>query len=106
MEAIFQTKREGKDRKKMASILIDRNFSPNLRSYEYTEWNPQWKDVSKWIQNTQQTDSLYLDSIQQVDNLHLLNTVEVVAETKEECHYGDSYLPAKSGCFTMISASL
>lgn len=61
----------------MASILIDRNFSPNLRSYEYTEWNPQWKDVSKWIQNTQQTDSLYLDSIRQVDNLHLLNTVEV-----------------------------
>ncbi len=83
MEAIFQTKREGKDRKKMASILIDRNFSPNLRSYEYTEWNPQWKDVSKWIQNTQQTDSLYLDSIRQVDNLHLLNTVEVVAKRRK-----------------------
>lgn len=83
MEAIFQTKKEGKERKKMTSILIDRNFSPALRSYDYSEWNPQWKEVSKWAQITKQTDSLYLDSIQRIDNHHLLNTVEVVAKRKK-----------------------
>ncbi|MCS2487298.1 hypothetical protein [Bacteroides thetaiotaomicron] len=50
---------------------------------------------------TQQTDSLYLDSIQQVDSRHLLNTVEDSSETKEEYHYGDSYLPSKVWMRTM-----
>lgn len=83
MEAIFQTKREGKERKKMTSILIDRNFSPSLRSYDYHEWHPKWKDISKWTLTTEQTDSLYLDSIRQADKLYLLNTVEVVAKRKK-----------------------
>lgn len=83
MEAIFQTKKEGKERKKMTSILIDRNFGPSLRAYSYQEWHPEWKDVSQWKQTTEITDSLYLDSIRQVDNLHLLNTVEVVAKRKK-----------------------
>lgn len=83
MEAIFQTKKEGKERKKMTSILIDRNFGPSLRSYNYREWHPQCKDVSKWTKTAEQTDSLYLDSIRQVNNLYLLNTVEVVAKRKK-----------------------
>lgn len=83
MEAVFQTKQKGKEQKKMTSILINRNFSPTLRSYEYNEWHPQWKEVSRWMQATKQIDSLYLDSIRQVDNLHLLNTVEVVAKRRK-----------------------
>lgn len=82
MDAVFQTKKEGKERKKMTSILIDRNFSPILRSYAYNEWHPKWKDTSKWTQTTELADSSYLDSIRKVDNFHLLSTVEVVAKRK------------------------
>lgn len=83
MEAVFQTKGDGKERKKMTSILLDRNFSPTLRPYDYNEWHPQWKDVGCWIKIAEQTDSIYLDSIRQADNLHLLKTVEVVAKRKK-----------------------
>lgn len=82
LEVVFQTKRVGKERKKDASIMIDRNFTPPLRPYGYHESNPAWKDTEKWSQVAEATDSLYMDSLQKADDFHLLDDVVIKAKRK------------------------
>ncbi|MCS2872153.1 hypothetical protein NXW18_00010 [Bacteroides thetaiotaomicron] len=103
--ALFSNK-ERRERQKENGFNSDGlNFSPNLRSYEYTEWNLNGKMSANGYRTLNRLTRALFGLIRQVDNLHL-NTLEVVKETKEKCHYGDSYLPAKVWMLTMISASL
>lgn len=83
LEVVFQTKRVGKERKKDASILIDRNFTPPLRPYGFHESNPIWKDTGKWTQMAQTTDSIYIDSLQKADDFHLLDDVVIKGKRKK-----------------------
>lgn len=63
MEALIQTRREGKELNRKTTVMLDRNFEPNLRMLEHEELHPVLEDVSgmKWWARL--TDSLYLDSI-------------------------------------------
>lgn len=77
MEAVIQTRKVGKERNKDTSIFIDRNFSPTTRAYDYRELHPEWNNVSRWQQEAEKFDSLYMDSIRQVDRFYLLDEVEI-----------------------------
>lgn len=82
MEAVIQTRKEGKSRNKDTSIFIDRNFSPATRAYGYAELHPQWSDTKPWIQQTEKFDSLYMDSIQKIEGTHLLGEVEIKSKRR------------------------
>ena len=63
LDAVIQTRRKEKKRNRQTSILLDRNFSPDLRKFCYEELNPQWKDISSMKDWSNQADSLYMDSL-------------------------------------------
>ena len=82
-EAVIQTRKVGKERNKDASILIDRNFSPAPRAYGYKELHPEWKDLTHWQQKAENFDSLYMDSIQKVEGLYVLDEVEIKSKRRQ-----------------------
>lgn len=82
-EAVFQTRKAGKERNKDTSIRIDRHFSPVLRAYDFSEFHPQWKDTHEWRQTASRFDSLYIDSLRRVDPFQLLDEVEIVSKRKK-----------------------
>ncbi len=83
VEAVIQTRRVGKERNKDASIFIDRHFSPATRAYGYLELHPEWINTTQWIEKTEKFDSLYMDSIRQVDGLYLLDEVEIKSKRRK-----------------------
>lgn len=84
MEAVLQTRKIGKERNKDASILIDRNFSPEPRPYSYNEVHPLWKPTSNWQQQAGKFDSLYLDSIRRIDGRYLLDEIEIMSKRRRQ----------------------
>ena len=82
-EAVFQTRKIGKERNKDASILIDRNFSPAPRAYGYKEFHPEWKDLTCWQRKAESFDSLYMDSIRKVEGLYVLDEVEIKSKRRQ-----------------------
>lgn len=84
MEAVIQTRKVGKERNKDASILIDRHFSPATRAYGYKELHPEWSNIAHWQQEAEKFDSLYMDSIRQVDGLYLLDEVEIKSKRRRQ----------------------
>lgn len=83
MEAVLQTRKIGKERNKDASILIDRNFSPATRAYDYKELHPEWKDINSWQQEAEKFDSVYMDSIRRVEGLYVLDEVEIKSKRRQ-----------------------
>lgn len=79
VDALIQTRRDGKKRNRDASILLDRNFEPDLRAYGYRELHPIWQDMSAMRRRTDLADSLYLDSILGYDH-YVLDQVLVKAK--------------------------
>lgn len=84
MEAVIQTRKVGKERKKDASILIDRNFSPASRAYDYKELHPEWSNVAYWQQQADKFDSLYMDSVRRVDGMYLLDEIEIKSKRRQQ----------------------
>lgn len=84
MEAVIQTRKVGKERKKDASILIDRNFSPATRAYDYKELHPEWGNVAFWQQQADKFDSLYMDSVRRVDGMYLLDEIEIKSKRRQQ----------------------
>lgn len=84
MEAVIQTRKVGKERKKDASILIDRNFSPATRAYDYKELHPEWGNVAFWQQQADKFDSLYMDSVHRVDGMYLLDEIEIKSKRRQQ----------------------
>lgn len=82
-EAVLQTRKVGKERNKDASILIDRNFSPSTRAYDYKELHPEWKDVNAWHQQAENFDSLYMDSVRKAEGLYILDEVEIKSKRRQ-----------------------
>lgn len=80
MEAVLQTRKIGKERNKDASILLDRNFSPETRSYSYFEAHPQWEETHSWQEKAEKFDSLYMDSIRRIDGRYLLEEIEIMSK--------------------------
>ncbi len=81
-EALIQTRKQNKKRNTDASIMLDRNFTPDLRPLAYEELNPQWKDLKEWQQRTEVFDSLYLDSISRLSGNYLLDEVTIKSKRK------------------------
>lgn len=81
-EAVFQTRKAGKERNKDTSIRIDRHFSPTLRAYDFSEFHPQWEDIHEWKQAAGKFDSLYIDSLRKADGFELLDEIEIVSKRK------------------------
>lgn len=79
MEAVFQTRKKGKDNNRMCSVLLSRNFSPALRTYDSKELNPPWdnKDGLDWLSAL--SESLYTDSVFGSSD-HRLEEVKVTAK--------------------------
>lgn len=67
----FQTRKPGSKNKKMCSVLLFRNFSPDLRTYNFFELNPKWSDSKELKARIERKDSLYLDSIRRLDPFFL-----------------------------------
>lgn len=84
MDAVFQTRKIGKERNKDASILIDRNFSPAPQAYSYNELHPAWKTVDRWQRQAEKFDSLYMDSIRRTDGLYLLDEIEIKSKRRRQ----------------------
>lgn len=42
MDALFQTRKEGKKINRASTISLERGFEPSLRKYDYDETNPTW----------------------------------------------------------------
>ncbi len=82
LDAVIQTRKVGKEHNKDASILIDRNFSPATRAYGYKEIHPQWTQTEEWQEETENFDSLYMDSLRRVDGLQLLGEVEIKSKRR------------------------
>lgn len=81
-EALIQTRKQNKKRNTDASIMLDRNFTPDLRPLAYEELHPQWKDLHEWQQRTEAFDSLYLDSISRLTGNYLLDEVTIKSKRK------------------------
>lgn len=79
MEAYIQTRNQGKNMNKLATVSLFRNFEPPLRKYNYWELHPEWKGSEVLEQMQVVSDSLYKDSILGTDN-HLLD--EVIVDAK------------------------
>lgn len=61
MEAVFQTRKQGKPRNRMCFVKLLRNFQPDLRAFAFEEMNPQWQNSNEleWLANL--NDSVYQD---------------------------------------------
>lgn len=79
MDALIQTRNEGKKWNKQAVVKLFRNFEPPLRKLDYYELNPEWKDLTYMRQLLDTLDVAYKDSAYGPDN-HLLDEVTVNAK--------------------------
>ena len=79
MDALIQTRNEGKKWNKQAVVKLFRNFEPSLRKLDYYELNPEWKEAGDLKQLLDTLDIAYKDSVFGPDH-HLLD--EVVANAK------------------------
>lgn len=79
MDALIQTRNEGKKWNKQAVVKLFRNFEPPLRKLDYYELNPEWKELADMKQLLDTLDAAYRDSVYGPDN-HLLDEVTVNAK--------------------------
>lgn len=69
MDAIIQTRKEGKSRNRESVITFKRNFEAPLRAYDYNETHPQWAalvDTTAVRRKIEADDSLANDSVHQL----------------------------------------
>ena len=78
MDALIQTRNEGKKWNKQAVVKLFRNFEPPLRKLDYYELNPEWKETGDLKQLLDTLNIAYKDSVFGPDN-HLLDEVVVNA---------------------------
>ena len=76
MTTSIQTRKPGAKRKQLASVLLDRNFAPALRPYDYYEQHPDYSDPEQLQAQAARYDSLYWDSLRK-HNPYLLADVTV-----------------------------
>ena len=74
MDALIQTRNEGKKWNKQAVVKLFRNFEPSLRKLDYYELNPEWKETGDLKQLLDTLDIAYKDSVFGPDH-HLLDEV-------------------------------
>lgn len=67
MPTNIQTSKPGSGRKQLCSVLLFRNFLPELRTYDFRESNPVWEDFNELRNSIKQKDSLHIDSIRKSD---------------------------------------
>lgn len=79
MDALIQTRNEGKKWNKQAVVKLFRNFEPSLRKLDYYELNPGWKETGDLKQLLDTLDIAYKDSVFGPDH-HLLDEVVVNAK--------------------------
>lgn len=79
MDALIQTRNEGKKWNKQAVVKLFRNFEPSLRKLDYYELNPEWKEAGDLKQLLDTLDIAYKDSVFGSDH-HLLDEVVVNAK--------------------------
>lgn len=80
MDALIQTRNEGKKWNKQAVVKLFRNFfEPSLRKLDYYELNPEWKEAGDLKQLLDTLDIAYKDSVFGPDH-HLLDEVVVNAK--------------------------
>lgn len=79
MDALIQTRNEGKKWNKQAVVKLFRNFEPSLRKLDYYELNPEWKETGDLKQLLDTLDIAYKDSVFGSDH-HLLDEVVVNAK--------------------------
>ena len=79
MDALIQTRNEGKKWNKQAVVKLFRNFEPSLRKLDYYELNPEWKEAGDLKQLLDTLDIAYKDSVFGQDH-HLLDEVVVNAK--------------------------
>ena len=79
MDALIQTRNEGKKWNKQAVVKLFRNFEPSLRKLDYYELNPEWKETGDLKQLLDTLDIAYKDSVFGPDH-HLLDEVVVNAK--------------------------
>ena len=77
MDALIQTRNEGKKWNKQAVVKLFRNFEPSLRKLDYYELNPEWKEAGDLKQLLDTLDIAYKDSVFGPDH-HLLDEVVVI----------------------------
>ena len=92
-EALIQTRKANKSRNKDATIMLDRNFSPELRPLDFSEMNPEWKDLTQLENATSEFDSLLLDSLIRSGN-YMLD--EVVVSGKKRKRFTDTQTSEQS----------
>lgn len=63
MDALIQTRNEGKKWNKQAVVKLFRNFEPSLRKLDYYEMNPEWKEAGDLKQLLDTLDIAYKDSV-------------------------------------------
>lgn len=63
MDALIQTRNEGKKWNKQAVVKLFRNFEPSLRKLDYYELNPEWKETGDLKQLLDTLDIAYKDSV-------------------------------------------
>ena len=79
MDALIQTRNEGKKWNKQAVVKLFRNFEPSLRKLDYYELNTEWKEAGDLKQLLDTLDIAYKDSVFGPDH-HLLDEVVVNAK--------------------------
>lgn len=79
MDALIQTRNEGKKWNKQAVVKLFRNFEPSLRKLDYYELNPEWKETGDLKQLLDTLDIAYKDSVFGPDH-HLQDEVVVNAK--------------------------
>ena len=76
MDALIQTRNEGKKWNKQAVVKLFRNFEPSLRRLDYYELNPEWHEAGDLTQLLDTLDIAYKDSVFAPAH-HLLDAVVV-----------------------------
>ena len=79
MDALIQTRNEGKKWNKQAVVKLFRNFEPSLRKLDYYELNPEWKETGDLKQLLDTLDISYTVCVFGTDD-HLLDEVVVNAK--------------------------
>jgi len=79
MEALIQTKRDGKKFNRNALVSIYRNFEPQLRNLDYCEINPQWDTPIDTMKLNTAIETL---EAEQQDDRHQLAEIVVSGKRK------------------------
>lgn len=82
MDAIIQTRKDGKKQNRETTVTLARNFEAPLRPYDYNETHPEWVFITD--STLMRQDILAADSLEKDSDVHQLNGITVTGKFRNK----------------------